>query len=444
MKPAVARSAGSLGAQHRPYQPFGAARDLFYAKDGEVLLSGPAGTGKSRGCLEKLHLCAEKYAGMRGLIVRKTRESLSESGLVTFETKVVPENHPILLGPNRQNRHAYRYPNGSEIIVAGFRQHSLDASQKVMSTDYDMAFVQEAIELTDDEWEKLTTRLRNGVMPYQQLMADTNPGPPKHWLKLRCDAGKARLLESRHEDNPVLWSAAARAWTEQGVNYIAKLDALTGPRKQRLRYGRWVQSEGVVYEAWDVARHIVDEVELQRGKQFVAGVDWGYTRPGAIEVGMVDGDGRLTIVAEVYHTHRTQDWWIDQAKALRERYRITAFACDPSEPEYITQWKRAGLPAREALNDVRPGITAVEERLKLAGDGRPRLTYLRTARVVTDPDLVEAKLPLGLVDEMDSYCWDDKAKKEQPVKEHDHACDALRYLVAFLDLQPKRRLNIWV
>jgi phage terminase large subunit len=82
--------AEELRPGHRPYQPFGAALQLLLCRDPEVLISGPAGTGKSRACLEKLHLCAEKYPGMRGLIVRKSRESLTEAALFTFENKVVP------------------------------------------------------------------------------------------------------------------------------------------------------------------------------------------------------------------------------------------------------------------------------------------------------------------------------------------------------------------
>src|SRR5262249_27220491 len=105
-------------------------------------------------------------------------------------------------------------------------------------------------------WEKVTTRLRNGVMPYQQLIADTNPDRPTHWLKQRCDAGRTLLLESRHEDNPVLWDMKAKAWTRIGTDYLAKLGALTGPRKLRLRDGRWVQAEGVVYEGWDPASYL--------------------------------------------------------------------------------------------------------------------------------------------------------------------------------------------
>ena len=64
------------------YQPRGAARQLFANKDREVLLAGPAGTGKSRACLEKLHLAALQRP-IRAAIIRKTRASLTQSALVT-------------------------------------------------------------------------------------------------------------------------------------------------------------------------------------------------------------------------------------------------------------------------------------------------------------------------------------------------------------------------
>ncbi|GAG05846.1 unnamed protein product, partial [marine sediment metagenome] len=76
--------------EHRPYEPHGAAKDLFYFQGREVLIEGPAGTGKSRAIWEKLYAVAYKYPGCRILVVRKTRESMTESVLVTWEDKVLP------------------------------------------------------------------------------------------------------------------------------------------------------------------------------------------------------------------------------------------------------------------------------------------------------------------------------------------------------------------
>src|SRR5262245_58274493 len=75
--------------EQRPYLAHGAAEVMFYSGDPEVVLCGPAGTGKSRCCLEKLHACMRVWPGARGLIARATRASLTESALVTFEEKVL-------------------------------------------------------------------------------------------------------------------------------------------------------------------------------------------------------------------------------------------------------------------------------------------------------------------------------------------------------------------
>jgi hypothetical protein len=66
---AIVIASGSIEASpdNRPYQPIGAALTAFYSRAPEVLLAGAAGTGKIRSILEKLHLCASKYAGMRGV-----------------------------------------------------------------------------------------------------------------------------------------------------------------------------------------------------------------------------------------------------------------------------------------------------------------------------------------------------------------------------------------
>ncbi len=69
------------------------------------------------------HAAMQAHPGSRALIVRKTRASLSESGLFTFEKWVLGDGHPLTAsGANRQFRQSYRYENGSEIIVGGMGQ----------------------------------------------------------------------------------------------------------------------------------------------------------------------------------------------------------------------------------------------------------------------------------------------------------------------------------
>lgn len=433
--------ADDLKAERRPYQPFGTAEEFLYRREPEVVLAGPAGTGKSRACLEKLHLCATKYPGMRGLIVRKTRESLSETALVTFEDKVIPAGHSCLAGPSRRNRQVYRYPNKSSIVVGG-----MDKPSKVMSSEYDIIFVQEAIELSEHEWETLTTRLRNGVMPYQQIVADTNPDTPLHWLRLRANSGRTVMLDSRHEDNPILWDRFARSWTPAGATYIDKLDNLTGPRKARLRDGKWVQAEGLVYDGWDRSIHLVYRFPIPLDWPRFWVVDFGYTNPFVWQAWAQDPDGRLYRYREIYLTHRLVE---DHAKAILSAVqdqsgrwtepKPQAIICDHDAEDRATLERHLKMTTQPAKKDVSPGIQSVASRLKVAGDGKPRLFLLRDSLEERDEALVEAKLPTCTEEEVDSYVWDTgggRKKGEQPLKKNDHGMDGMRYMAMHFEGRP--------
>jgi phage terminase large subunit len=422
----------TLPRSDAPYQPRGAARELFGLRDPELLLSGPAGTGKSRACLEKLHLCALKYAGMRGLIVRQTRVSLTDSALVTFEEKVLPARSPLGEGPSRATRRSYRYPNGSELTVAG-----LDRPSRVMSTEYDLIYAQEAIELTEEGWEALTTRLRNGVMPYQQLLADTNPSSPSHWLKQRCDSGRCRLLESRHEDNPAVTP-----------EYLARLDQLTGARWHRLRWGRWVQAEGIVYDEWDPAVHLLPPGALPPGHaawpRYWA-FDFGFTNPFVWQEWAEDPDGRLYLLRELYETGRLVEDLARDIRALTSGGPTPrALVCDHDAEDRATLERHLGLGRTiRAHKDVSPGIQAVKSRLLRAGDGKPRLYLLSNALCRRDASLAEAGRPCRTQDEFDGYVWEPGRRREEPCKRDDHGLDALRYVVAEVDGLGRKRLRVF-
>lgn len=424
------RRKGLLASQQHSYIPCGKAVDLLACTLPEVLMSGPAGTGKSRACLEKIHELAQRHAGARFLIVRKTRESLTEAALVTYEQWVLGPGNPIAEGPQRRNRQAYHYPNGSEVVVGG-----LDKASKIMSTEYDVIYVQEAIELSANDWESLSTRLRNGVMPYQQLMADTNPDRPTHWLKLRCDAGRCKMLDSRHVDNPRLWDAIKGEWTPEGLRYMARLDNLTGPRRARLRDGRWVQAEGVIYDEWDAQVHLVDRFEIPKDWRRFRAVDFGFTNAFVCQWWAVDPDGRMYRYRELYRTKRLVEDHAKRIKELSAAEVIEATVADHDAEDRATL-ARHGVPTQPAKKAVKEGIQAVSERLRKAGDGRPRIFFLRDSLVEVDPELAEAEKPQCTEQEIDGYVWapaqDGKAAKEEPVKLDDHGMDAMRYAAMYV------------
>lgn len=422
--------------QANGYEPHGSAKELHEDNtSSEVLISGPAGTGKSRACLEKLHECALKYKNMRALIVRKTRASLSETALKTFEQDVLGRDHPMLQHQlQRQNRQRYNYPNGSEIIPGG-----MDKASRIMSSDFDLIFVQEATELSVDDWEALLTRLRNGKMPFQQLIADCNPDAPEHFLMKRYHADQLRLIPSVHEDNPTLYDLSAGKWTEHGEKYIAKLDALTGVRYDRLRLGLWKQAEGAVYSEFKADVHIIPSFDIPSDWRRIRVIDFGYTNPFVCQWWAVDPDGRMYLYREIYWSQRIVEDHARQILALSEGEHIEATVADHDAEDRATL-ERHGILTIQAIKDVTPGIQAVQARLRNAGDGKPRLFVFNNALIEIDERLADLKRPISTREEFPGYVWpkgvDGKAVKEIPVKEHDHGMDAARYGVAYLDFRP--------
>lgn len=210
-----------------------AAERLMQCTDRVCITEGPADTGKSRAWFEKIHACCELYDGCRWLYVRQTRASCTESGLVTFEKKVLPAGSYLLDGPDRNHRQRYNYRNGSELVVGG-----LDNPEKLFSTEYDGVFVQEANEVQEEDTFAAFMRcLRNGKMPFHQLGADLNPTHELFWLYDWEVDGRATFIPFTHTDNPSITPER-----------IANLASLRGVLRDRLYLGKRVAAvEGAYY-----------------------------------------------------------------------------------------------------------------------------------------------------------------------------------------------------
>jgi len=429
----------------------GASRQLLSCRRPEVLLAGPAGTGKTVGGLTKLHLAAMKYPGSTHLLVRKTLASLGASTLEIWRKHVAAPSLAIgeidFYGGSREEPAQYRYlRNGSKIVVGG-----LDKPSKIMSSAYDLIVVDEATETLVGDWEALLSRGRGGNMPYSQLIGMCNPDAEHHYLYQRHLSGGLELLHSKHEHNPAYFGPEGLL-TEAGAAYIARLDALTGVRLQRLRYGRWVAAEGVIYEAWDPAVHLVDALPAG-AESWVRwwSVDFGYRNPFVLQCWAEDGDGRLWLYREIYMTGRLVE---DHARKILKivapggqwrEPRPRAIICDHDAEDRATLERHLSMRTVAAQKQVTPGIEAVQSRLGREADETrglkalpARLFIVRDALVERDKALAEAGKPACTREEVTGYVWapdvNGRPAKEEPDKENDHGMDAMRYMIAERDL----------
>lgn len=419
----------------KSYQPQGALKRLWGPLGTETLISGPTGTGKTRAELQWAHETLLKYPRARGLLLRKTRASLSESAMFTFEEYVLGPNHPwVTNGPQRSHRQKYVYDNGSELVMGG-----LDQSSKFMSTEYDFIIVIEATELVEKDWEDLKTRARLGSMTGRMILdgiiGDCNPDAPTHWLKRREAEGVLEVIYSEHEDNPNLYDAELGELRPAGREMLRRLDQLTGVRLQRNRYGKWVAAEGVVYESYSRGVHVVQRFTPPNDWRKFRVVDFGYTNPFVCHWWTIDPDGRMYRYREIYHTQRIVEDHAKQIKELTSGERIEATVCDHDAEDRATL-ERHGIKTIGARKEVKLGIQAVEARLRPAGDGRPRMFFMADSLVEIDDELKGAGKPFTTEQEFESYVWahtSDGRRKEEPVKKDDHGCDTTRYAVMYAD-----------
>lgn len=425
----------------------------------EILISGAAGTGKSRAVLEKINLICLMTGGTKALVLRQVARSLATSALRTWERDVIREalrdGSVWYYGGSAREPAQYRYSNGSSVTIGG-----LDDPMKVMSTEYDIAFIQECTEVSEEAWESVNIRLRNGAISFQQLIGDCNPSHPTHWLLERAATGKLKHLVSQHEDNPRYFLADGTP-TAEGVDYLARLDSLTGVRYLRLRKNMWAGAEGVIYDGFDPAIHVIDSFAPPPSWDRIWAVDFGFTNPFVWQDWALDGDRRGYLVREIYMTGRLVEDHARQirnlcglgeldrndrpmkyegpARAAWEKVEPSAIVCDHDAEDRATLERHVGIGTVPAEKAVTSGIEAVAARLKVAKDGRPRMMFMRNALVEKDPIMVEKKLPASTVEEIPAYIWAPEPpgadrKREQPVKRNDHGCDAKRYFTCEADL----------
>lgn len=391
----------------------------------ELLICGPAGTGKTFAILSFLHQLAADYRDLRTLIVRQTRVSLTESVLVTFEQEILPADGMEFLaaGASRKHRSSYAYPSGSEIVLGG-----LDNPARIASTSWDIVFVNEAIELEEDGWETPGSRLnRPGRDPrFGFLIGDTNPGDPSHFLKKRCDDGRTVLWDTALEANPALHDG--KDWTEAGRLYMARLDRLRGTRRRRYKDGLWAAGEGVWFETFGDG-HVSERAEYHRAYPVHLAVDSGV-HTGAVWFQVREGpEGPLVTVFGDFYAFNVAAYQV--GKTILER---TAGFC--GMPRYD---RGVSDPAGKAATGVGPTVLGEYARAKLhldewpsyPGSVRDGLSLIESFVAVEPPGLIIHPRCTHLIDAFNNYKRDKRGNQwiDRPVDPqhpYEDLMDALR------------------
>lgn len=323
------------------------------------------------------------------------------------------------------------------------------AQEKIRGLTLAGAYADELSTLPESFWTMLLTRLS---VPGAKAFASSNPEGPAHWLKknyldkarlhltadgqllkwpceqcgqLKCRidcGGDGRLDLARFSfqlaDNPTL-----------SPDYVQSISReFSGLHHRRLILGEWCLAEGIVYDMFDEARHVIRGPLPNLVRVPAVGVDVGTTNPtAALMLGVQAADreagtpARLVLASEYRFDSKqamAQKTDAELSRDLRAwlgSRRPEWVAVDPSAASFKVQLFRDGVTnVMDAKNNVLDGIRLMSS---LLGSGQ----------------LVIHESCKGLLKELPNYSWDPKAAKrgeDKPAKVDDHSCDAARYAIA--------------
>ena len=238
-----------------------------------------------------------------------------------------------------------------------------------------------------------------------------NPDGPYHWFKEnwidKASEKKLLYLHFTMDDNLSLSEKIKERYRcmYSGVFY------------KRYILGLWCMAEGVIYDMFDAARHVVKKPENLVKANYYVSCDYGTQNATVFLLWCKDTEGKWICIREYYYSGReeasqkTDTEYADDLKEWLGGIKPVKIIVDPAAASFIAELKKRGYSVKKAKNDVLDGIRYVA-------------SLLNQNQIAVEEGCINTRK------EFASYVWDEEASErgeDKPVKQFDHCMDALRY-----------------
>lgn len=363
---------------------------------------GGGGSGKSHMVARKklYRLLKESHVKHNFLIIRKVDRTIKRSVFTLIRNVIsiwgLTEDFDI----NLTDKTIVYKPTGSQIMFSG-----LDDVEKLKSIEgVTSIWIEEATELSQEDFEQLDLRLRGNFGADKQIVLTFNPISEQHWIKkvfFDDPIDGVFALHTTYLDN---------SFIDDEYKMVMENKKKTNPRYYNIyALGNWGTAEGLVFN--NATQRLIREDEI-KGLECVQGLDFGYTNdPTAFHQSYVDEKSkRIYVYDGFYEKGMTNAEIADSIKTMRaHKHKTTA---DSSEPKSIDYIKGKGVRvegAAKGKDSVNAGID-----------------FLLEFEIIVNSHLVE------FMTEFNNYTWaldkDGKATNK-PCDDFNHFIDSLRYSV---------------
>lgn len=395
--------------------------DSFYPLLGDnehdvILLVGGGGSGKSYFSFQRA-VCRSIQDRRKYLVVRKSATDLRRSCWVDLKNTLAQFKITSLCKVNETNM-TVRLPNDSEFLCMG-----IDDFEKVKSipniTD---VIIEEASEITFDDYSQLKMRLRGNGTLRNQIVLMTNPISKANWIyrfffEGGCSESNCLVHQSTYKDNRFINETTVR--TLEGYKD-------TNPMFYRVYcLGEFGSISKQVFTNYRSEELDIDELRKQN-LQHLVGLDFGFVNdPTAIVDCLLDEpNSKLYVIREFYQTGLLNSEIAAQLK--RMGLSKSTIIADSAEQKSIEEIKRAG-------------ISRIKPSVKGQGSVMQGIQKLQQYEIIVDSSC------FNLLEELENYSYKkDKSTGEyvnEPIDAYNHAIDALRYSLQCVDARhPLRTL----
>lgn len=357
---------------------------------------GGAGSGKSHFIAQKKIYQHLRDSGRKTLVIRKVGTTIRNSAFALLKQVILDWNVGQLFKvPKGSSALDIKGPNGNRILFTG-----LDDVEKLKSivgiTD---VWVEEASEITEDDFTQLDLRLRGQTDLPKQITLSFNPVSALMWQKKRffdrVDP-EVSILKTTYIDNRFI-----------DPDYIKMIKGLKETDYYHYKVytlGEFGVLGNLILSNWDVA-------EISRDPSWydhvLPGLDFGFNHPSAfLEVGYKDGE--LFVFNELYERGLSNNELIELVK--NGRVSTVPIVADSAEPARIKEFNKANV--RTLKSDKGPGSVKVG------------IDWLRRHKIHIHPSCVNT------IKEIQEWKYrEDKDGNvlDEPVPINDDAMAALRY-----------------
>ena len=409
-----------------------------------VAFGGARGGGKSWAVRAKAVLLAAGCPGIKIMIVRRTYPELRANHINPLKT---------LLGDcaeYKESTKEFTFPNGSVIL---FRHcENASAVDKYQGTEVDVLFLDEATQLTEEEYDRFKTCVR-GVNDFpKRVYLTCNPGGVGHSYVKRLFVDRA----FRENENPADYSFIRslvtdnNALMENDPEYVRQLQALPPKLRKAWLDGDWNIFEGQFFEEFrDVPEHYGDRLythviapfEIPPEWKIVRSFDFGFARPFSCDWWAVDFEGRAYLILQLYGCTDTPNegvkWHPDrifsEIRRMETEHRWLKGKCidgvadpsiwDASRGEAIIEAAdRHFVYFAKGDNKRLPGWMQCHYRLNFDETGRPMVYFFNTCRAAI------RTLPLLQYNALDP--------EDLNTAQEDHFADSFRYFCMSRPIAP--------